>query len=100
MVAGGGAINIVGDPMCVRVLTGQEAGTGRGTQRRRHERIAEKRPFSSDPVNIGRLGKRVTGTAQFVPAKIIYQNDYYVGSSIICRAGRALAGHFYRKSQQ
>jgi len=84
----------------LRVLTSQEAGTGRGAQRRSHERIAEKRSFSSDPVNVGRFDKRVAGAAQFVPAKIIYQNEYYVGLRIIHRAGRALAGHFYRESQQ
>jgi hypothetical protein len=85
--------------MHVRILARQEAGTRRRAERGSREHIAEERSFSGNPVNVRRFEKRMADAAQFVPAKIIYQNEYHVGLNPIHGARRALAGHGYREGQ-
>ena len=46
LMAGGGAIGVVDDPVRVCVLAGQEARAGRRAQRRGHERVSETGSFT------------------------------------------------------
>ena len=99
-VTGGGAINVVGNPVGVRILAGEKAGARRRAERSGHKRVAEHRSFFADPVDVGRLDKWMTGNTQLVPPQVVNQDEHDVGPRVARRTRRTLGPCRWQSQQQ
>ncbi len=82
-MTGGRAVNVVDDPVGVRVLPCQKACARRRAERCGHKGITEQCTLFADAVNVGRLDERMPDNAQFIPAQIVYQDEDDVGRELL-----------------
>ena len=79
-VAVAGAVGVIGDSVLERVLTGEECRAAGGTEGRGDEGVFKACAFAGEAVGMGGLGERVAGTAEFVEAEIVDEDEDDVGS--------------------
>ena len=91
LTTGGRAINVVRDPVGVRVLPCQKACARRRAERCGDKGITKQCTFPADAINVGCLDERMAHNAQFVPAQIVYQDEDDVRARAAHRTRRAVA---------
>ena len=74
-VAGGAAIDVVGDLVGVRVEAGEEGGAAGGAERGDGEGVLEHGAFAGETVYAGGLCEGVAAAAELVPAEVVDQDE-------------------------